>query len=61
MVEKVIDEDGIREELEETIEITKSDYQSLIAIANWSKALQEAGVDNWEGIDTAYEIFEKSM
>ena len=57
MIEKVINEDGVREELQEMMEVPKEDYYALIEIANWSKALQEAGVDNWEGIDQAYEIY----
>jgi len=50
-------EETIREELEETIEISKSDYYSLVQIASWSMALEKAGVNEWSGIDRAYEIY----
>ena len=42
---------------EETITITKKEYQSLLQDSKWLQALEGAGVDNWSGYDYAREIF----
>jgi len=41
---------------EETITISKKEYESLKEDARWLQCLENAGVDNWQGIDYAYEI-----
>ena len=40
----------------ETVTITKKEYESLIEDQNWLNTLKNAGVDNWQGIDYAYEM-----
>ena len=42
--------------MEETVTITKTKYQQLLAQAEWLSYLVAAGVDNWQGIDFAYEL-----
>jgi len=42
---------------EETITITKKEYESLLEDSKWLQALEGAGVDNWSGYDYAREIF----
>jgi hypothetical protein len=41
---------------EETVTISKKEYESLKEDALWLRYLERAGVDNWEGISYAYEI-----
>lgn len=42
--------------MEEMITITKKEYDELKHSANKLSALEGAGVDNWEGWDSAMEI-----
>lgn len=42
---------------EETITITKKEYESLKEDARWLQYLEGAGVDNWEGYDYARELW----
>lgn len=42
-----------------TITITLENYAKLINDQNWLRALEEAGVDNWEGIDYAIELLQE--
>lgn len=35
-------------EPEETVTITRKEYESLLDAANWRRALESGGVDNWE-------------
>jgi len=46
---------------EETITITVKEYKRLKDTLRWVKCLEEAGVDNWEGMDDAIEIEERRM
>lgn len=41
---------------EEMISITKKEYDQLVKDSEWLSCLEQAGVDNWEGIEMAYEI-----
>ena len=41
---------------EETVTISKKEYESLKEDARWLQCLENAGVDNWPGIDYAYEL-----
>jgi len=43
-----------------TIEISKKEYNLLIASANKLSALESAGVDCWEGYDFAMEEIQNS-
>lgn len=44
---------------EETITITKEEYDRLDKRSAFLDALDAAGVDNWEGYEFAHEIFEE--
>ena len=41
----------------ETVTISKAEYEDLLDIMLWSRCLDEAGVDNWEGIDHASDLY----
>lgn len=43
--------------MEEMIEITKKEYENLLEGSKWIRALEAAGVDNWEGYDIAQDYF----
>ena len=40
----------------ETVTISKKEYDSLLEDRKWLQALENAGVDNWEGYDYAREL-----
>ncbi len=40
----------------EMVTITKAEYKRLRSAAEWLKCLEDAGVDNWDGIDYAREM-----
>lgn len=42
---------------EEMITVPKKKWDELLKRLSWLHALESAGVDNWQGIDYAYEIF----
>lgn len=44
---------------EETITITKKEYDSLIEDSKFVRALEAAGVDNWEGYGIAQDMMEE--
>lgn len=44
---------------EETVTIKKSEYQELKDRDLWLTALENCGVDNWEGYDFAYDTLEE--
>jgi hypothetical protein len=41
---------------EETVTISKKEYDSLLEDRKWLQALESAGVNNWEGYDYAREL-----
>lgn len=41
---------------QEMVTITKDEYDSLCEDRDWVQALEDAGVDNWSGIDYAQEL-----
>ena len=45
---------------EETVTITKKEYEDLLADSEWLSCLEAAGVDNWDGYDEAREIERQS-
>lgn len=45
--------------MEETITITKKEYDQLVEDQRFLYALQGAGVDNWEGYSYALELLEE--
>ena len=46
---------------EETITISKKDYDKMMSELLWLCCLEEAGVDNWEGIDFAREAYDEAI
>ena len=42
--------------MEETVTITKSEYEQLIEEVEWLHDLEQAGVDNWSGMEYAIQI-----
>lgn len=44
--------------MDDTITITKTEYDQLIEDSEFLEALRQAGVDNWEGYSEAFEIQE---
>lgn len=44
---------------EETVTISRKEYESLKDDELWVIALQTAGVDSWSGIGYAYEILDE--
>jgi hypothetical protein len=44
---------------EETITITKIEHDRLLKDSDFLEALRQAGVDNWDGYDYAFEIIER--
>lgn len=43
----------------ETVTILKKTWEEAIERELWLQALEAAGVDNWEGISEAHELFEE--
>lgn len=41
----------------EKITITVDEYKELLEKAKWLGYLEAAGVDNWEGVSLAHELF----
>lgn len=44
--------------MEEVVEISKKEYESLLDDQSFLSALRAAGVDNWEGYDFAVDIYQ---
>lgn len=42
---------------EEMVTISKQLYEDLLTSERWLTALEDAGVDNWGGIEFALELF----
>ncbi len=47
--------------MEEMVEITKREYESLKEDVDWLQCLENAGVDNWSGIDYARELQQEEV
>ncbi len=41
--------------MEETVTISKKEYEKLLKDSRFLQALEAAGVDNWEGYEFAFE------
>lgn len=50
---------SMKKQSEETITIKKSEYKELKDRNLWLTALENCGVDNWEGYDFAYDALEE--
>lgn len=46
---------------EEEVVLSLKEYNSLLHSASWLQCLEDAGVDNWSGIDYAYEMMNKGV
>ena len=44
----------------ETVTITKNKYEQLLRDQYWLSCLEIAGVDNWQGVEIAIDIFKES-
>jgi hypothetical protein len=44
-------------EVNDLVSIPKNEYDQLLEESKWLAALEQAGVDNWNGIEFAMEIF----
>lgn len=44
--------------MSEKIEIDREEYEELLAIQKFMRALEAAGVDNWEGYEIAQDMME---
>lgn len=42
----------------DTVEISREQYDELLERDAWLSALEDAGVDNWEGYDFAREVYD---
>jgi hypothetical protein len=49
----------MQNEPEKMIEIEEDFYDYLIQRDIWLECLEQAGVDNWEGLSAAYEALDK--
>ena len=47
------------ENTEKMVTIPAAEYKSLLEDAAWLRALENAGVDNWEGYDYARELLQE--
>lgn len=47
------------EEHEDTVTISRKEYNRLKEREDWLQCLETAGVDNWSGIDEAYDLREE--
>lgn len=45
--------------VDDTVNIPRGEYEDLLEQAEWLRALEAAGVDNWDGYDYAAEIYNK--
>ncbi len=44
---------------EALVTITKEEYDNLLNASTWLECLEDAGVDNWEGIGEAWDLLEQ--
>lgn len=44
---------------EENVTISKREYEDLVKRGKILLALEDAGIDNWEGYDYAYDLYEE--
>jgi len=47
--------------MEDSITISKGEYEQLVEDSLLLQALRNAGVDNWDGWDFAIDLFEEYM
>lgn len=44
---------------EDFVPVPREEYEELVEKSMWLDALESAGVDNWDGIDYAQEIYDE--
>jgi hypothetical protein len=44
----------------DTVTLRREQYEGLMEKVKWLQALEAAGVDNWDGISYAHELFLES-
>lgn len=44
---------------EDFVPVPREEYEELVEKSMWLDALESAGVDNWDGIDCAHEIYDE--
>lgn len=47
--------------MEETVTISKAEYEQLLKDADFLACLEACGVDNWGGYSDAYEMHEEGV
>lgn len=47
-------------EEEETVTIPKEEYEELLESQQWLDCLENAGVDNWDGLSYAIELSQEN-
>jgi hypothetical protein len=57
--EPYTDKDIIIVPKDECVTLTREEYNKLLEAKRFLRALEAAGVDNWEGYDIAKDILEK--
>lgn len=45
--------------VDDTVNVPRNEYEELVERSAWLSALEAAGVDNWEGKDTAQTIYDE--
>ena len=45
--------------MSDIVTVDRSHYESLLERERWLCALEAAGVDNWEGISYAHDLYEE--
>lgn len=45
---------------EETVTITKKEYDDLLKDSEWLSCLEAAGVDNWQGYEDAIQMLKEN-
>jgi hypothetical protein len=50
---------GLNMNKQDTVSISRSKYEELIRRSNKLEALEQAGVDNWDGYEDAMDLLEE--
>lgn len=52
---------GDRNNMDEKVTISREEYQDLIECKAFLEALEQAGVDNWEGYELARDLYQEKV
>ena len=47
--------------MEEMVEITEAEYELLLATAKFMACLESAGLENWEGLKYALDLYNEEV